>query len=72
MNIFRKIKQLFTNHKPIFTVEDELLFVIKLKLGYDDPYMKITSYKKDKTHYIVTINNYKVFTIPINEIYSKS
>ena len=71
MNIFRKIKQLFTHHKPLFTLEDELLFVLKLKLGYDDPYMKITSYKKDKTHYIVTVNRYSIYTIPIDEIDSK-
>ncbi|MBR2245537.1 MAG: hypothetical protein IJ880_00670 [Bacilli bacterium] len=71
MNIFKKIKQLFTHHKPIFTLEDELLFVLKLKLGYDDRNQKIISYKKTKKNYIIKDNYNNTFIISIDEIDSK-
>lgn len=72
MNILKKIKQLFTHHKPIFTLEDELLFVLKLKLGYDDKNLKIVSYKKTKKDYIIKDNHNNTFKIPVNKIDSKN
>lgn len=71
MNIFKKIKQFFTHKKPIFTLKDELLFVLKLKLGYDDKDLKIISYKKNKRNYIIKDNHGNTFTINIDEIDSK-